>query len=238
VWHDPDRLRRGSLAGDPAAAALCSVFPATRRSPIRGPAVHKHEGGRNTYLALENSIMTLQRPPGPASQGDAARTSSEQETETVRRIVGELESLPPADARRLAAFAYVLARAAQSDLKIDDAETGAMERIVVELGGLTEAQAVIVVETAKSQSRMLGGTEDFLVTREYREISTEDERLALLRCCFAVTASDDSVTSTENSVINEIAVELGLTRDQLNSVRAEFRDQLAAMRIVRSAQAG
>ena len=176
--------------------------------------------------------------PGPASQGDAARTSSEQETETVRRIVGELESLPPADARRLAAFAYVLARAAQSDLKIDDAETGAIERIVVELGGLTEAQAVIVVETAKSQSRMLGGTEDFLVTREYREISTEEERLALLRCCFAVTASDDSVTSTENSVINEIAVELGLTRDQLNGVRAEFRDQLAAMRIVRSAQAG
>ena len=182
--------------------------------------------------------MVNQRSTGPAPQGGAARTSSEQETETVRRIVGELESLPPAEARRLAAFAYVLARAAQSDLKIDDAETGAMERIVVELGGLTEAQAVIVVETAKSQSRMLGGTEDFLVTREYREISTEEQRLALLRCCFAVTASDDSVTSTENSVINEIAVELGLTRDQLNGVRSEFRDQLAAMRIVRSAQAG
>jgi uncharacterized tellurite resistance protein B-like protein len=181
--------------------------------------------------------MTFQRP-GAAPQSGASGPSPDQETATVRRIVGQLESLPPAEARRLAAFAYVLARAAQSDLRIDDEETHAMERIAVELGGLSEAQAVIVVETAKSQSRMIGGTEDYLVTREFREISTEDERLRLLRCCFAVTASDDSVTSTENSVINEIAIELGLTRDQVNGVRAEFRDQLAAMRIVRSAQAG
>jgi uncharacterized tellurite resistance protein B-like protein len=181
--------------------------------------------------------MTFQRP-GAAVPGGAGGPSPEQETETVRRIVGQLESLPPAEARRLAAFSYVLARAAQSDLRIDDAETQSMEKIVVELGGLTEAQAIIVVETAKSQSRMLGGTEDYLVTREFREISTEDERIRLLRCCFAVTASDDSVTSTENTIINEIATELGLTRDQVNGVRAEFRDQLAAMRIVRSAQAG
>jgi uncharacterized tellurite resistance protein B-like protein len=182
--------------------------------------------------------MASQHPKGGASRSGASGASPEQETETVRRIVGQLESLPPAEARRLAAFSYILARAAQSDLRIDDEETQAMERIVVELGGLSEAQAVIVVETAKSQSRMLGGTEDYLVTREFREISTDDERLALLRCCFAVTASDDTVTSTENTVINEIAAELGLTRDQLNGVRAEFRDQLAAMRIVRAAQAG
>jgi uncharacterized tellurite resistance protein B-like protein len=182
--------------------------------------------------------MAFQRSKGSAPQSGASGPTIEQETETVRRIVGQLESLPPAEARRLAAFSYILARAAQSDLRIDDEETGAMERIVVELGGLTEAQSVIVVETAKSQSRMLGGTEDYLVTREYREISSEEDRLALLRCCFAVTASDDSVTSTENSIINEIAAELGLTRDQLNGVRAEFRDQLAAMRIVRGAQAG
>jgi len=182
--------------------------------------------------------MASQPPKGGASRSGASGASPEQETETVRRIVGQLESLPPAEARRLAAFSYILARAAQSDLRIDDEETQAMERIVVELGGLSEAQAVIVVETAKSQSRMLGGTEDYLVTREFREISTDDERLALLRCCFAVTASDDTVTSTENTVINEIAAELGLTRDQLNGVRAEFRDQLAAMRIVRAAQAG
>jgi uncharacterized tellurite resistance protein B-like protein len=181
--------------------------------------------------------MTAQRPVS-SPRGGTSGESPEQETATVRRIVGQIESLPPAEARRLAAFSYVLARAAQSDMRIDDAETHAMERIVVELGGLTEAQAIIVVETAKSQTRMLGGTEDYLVTREFREISSEDERLRLLRCCFAVTASDDSVTSTENSVINEIAAELGLTRDQVNGVRAEFRDQLAAMRIVRSAQAG
>ncbi|MDQ6794178.1 MAG: TerB family tellurite resistance protein [Chloroflexota bacterium] len=134
------------------------------------------------------------------------------ETATVRRIVARLEALPHDQARYLAGFAYVMSRAAQADLDISAEETAVMERSVVELGGIDEAQAVLVVEMAKLQARMQGATEDFLVTREFARIATEEQRLAVLRCCFAVSAADNSISATEASVVNEIARELDLTR--------------------------
>ena len=44
---------------------------------------------------------------------DAARSDSHGDTQTVRRIVGELDKLEPARARYLASFAYVMSRVAR-----------------------------------------------------------------------------------------------------------------------------
>jgi uncharacterized tellurite resistance protein B-like protein len=165
--------------------------------------------------------------PAPAPELAAA------ETATVRRIVARLEALPPAEARYLAAFAYVMSRAAHADLHISDEETAAMERYVVELGGLDEGQAVVVVEMAKLQTRLHGATEDFLVTREFGRIATLEQKLALLRCCFAVGAADDSISADEASVANQIARELDLSREQLNAVRGEFVERLSAIQALR-----
>ena len=60
------------------------------------------------------------------------------DTETVRTIVRELESLPPERARYLAAFAFILARVANADLEISDDEIRRMEQILREVGHLTE----------------------------------------------------------------------------------------------------
>jgi len=155
------------------------------------------------------------------------------DTATVRRIVARLEALPPAEARYLAAFAYVMSRAAHADLEISDAETAAMERYAVELGALAEADAVVVVQMAKLQARLHGATEDFLVTREFGRIATEEQKLALLRCCFAVGAADDSISADEASVVNQIARELDLSREQLNAVRVEFVERLSAIQALR-----
>src|SRR5262245_37580291 len=94
---------------------------------------------------------------GAASRGDAG------ETETVRRIAGRLERLDPQQARYLAAFAYVLARVANADLRIEASESEAMEAAVRRTAGLAEAEAALVVEIAKSQQRALGGTENYVV---------------------------------------------------------------------------
>jgi uncharacterized tellurite resistance protein B-like protein len=169
--------------------------------------------------------------PNDASDGGAAARAGE--TATVRRIVARLEALPPERARYLAAFAYIMSRAAQADFDISDEETKAMERFVVELGGIDEAQAVLVVEIAKLQARQQGATEDFVVTREFAEIATEEQKLALLRCCFAVSAADESISALEASVVNEIARELDVSREQLNAVRAEFHDRLSAIQAMR-----
>jgi len=159
------------------------------------------------------------------------------ETATVRRIVGELDSLPPDRARFLAAFAYILSREAMADFEVSDAETAAMEQIVVEHGRLTPAQAVIVVQIARSQSLLFGATEDFLVTREFRNIATEDERLDLLRCCFLVGAADGGISAEESGTLAEIADQLDVDRTKVNSLRAEFADQMTAIKAMRAMRA-
>ena len=155
------------------------------------------------------------------------------ETETVRRIVASLEAMPPDQARYLAGFAYILSRAAEADMDISASETAAMERLVMEYGRLSEAQAVIVVEIAKTQSRLHGGTEDFLVTREFTRLASEEQRLALMRCCFVV-AADDSISAEESAVLSEIANELNLSDQQVAALRGEFTERFAAVQAMRA----
>ena len=157
------------------------------------------------------------------------------ETATARRIVARLEALPREEARYLACFAYVMSRAANADFDISADETALMERFAVEQGGLDDAQAVLVVEMAKLQARTQGSTEDFVVTREFRSISTPEQRLALVRCCFAIEAADGSITAEEASAVNEIARELDVERDDVNRIRAEFHEQLSAVQALRRA---
>ena len=109
-------------------------------------------------------------PTEPEPQAPVPSTPAE--TETVRRIIRELEQLDPERRRLLAGFAYILSRAAHSDLNFSDEETQLIEKIVTDIGKLPEAQAVLVVEIAKSQSDLYGGTEDYLVTRELRPTPT------------------------------------------------------------------
>jgi uncharacterized tellurite resistance protein B-like protein len=144
------------------------------------------------------------------------------DTETVRRIVAELERLEPAKARYVAGFAYVLSRAAAADLRISDEETETMVQVLKQLGHLPEEQAVLVVAIAKSRSRLFGGTEDFLVTRQFREISTVDQRRELLDCLFAVSAADSSVSSAEEAQIRQIASELGFEHKDYIQARTAY----------------
>ena len=47
-----------------------------------------------------------------------------------------------------------------------------MEQLVVGLSGLPEEQAILVVQIAKSQATLFGGTENFLVTGEFNKMAT------------------------------------------------------------------
>ena len=152
------------------------------------------------------------------------------ETETVRRIAARLEALPAERARHLAGFAYVLARVAHSDLEIDAAESTEMERLVAELGGLPGAEAALVVEIAKSQTRLLGGTENYVVTREFRRSATPEQRARLLECVYAVAAADGTISSVESVECSRIADELGFTREEALAVRNGFRDKLSVLK--------
>ncbi len=149
------------------------------------------------------------------------------ETQTVRRIAAKLERLEPETAKFLAASAYVLARVANADLRIDDSETAEMERCVHKVAELGEAEATLVVQIAQSQARMLGGTENYVVTREFRKISTPEQRGRLLQCLYAVAAADGTISREESAEIASIGEELGFTRAETNSLRSAYRDKLS-----------
>ena len=92
------------------------------------------------------------------------------------------------------------------------------------------AEAALVVEIAKSQARLTGGTDNYTVTREFRRVSTPEQRVHLLDCLYAVAAADDTVTTLESTEIATIAEELGLAQSDLASVRSRYRDKLGVLR--------
>ena len=165
--------------------------------------------------------------PGGAPGGPVDEAA---DTETVRRIVGRLEAMPRDEARFLAGFAYILTRAAAADLDIDDGEERVIERLVAEHGHLPESHAVLVSQMAKSQSLLYGGTEDYLVTRQFRELSTAEQRLDLLRCCYLVGAADDDISIAESDTLQEIAAELDVDRASINAIRHEFESKLSTIK--------
>ena len=166
-------------------------------------------------------------------EGRTSAGGAQADTETVRKIAAQLQKMEPARARYTAAFAYILSRVANADLSISEQETREMERIVREVGGFGEGQAALVVEMAKTHSMLFGGTEDFLVTREFEKNATREEKMALLGCMFAVGAADGSIRSDEESVIKQTASELKLDRADYIAVRLRYKEHLAVLRGLR-----
>lgn len=165
-----------------------------------------------------------------SEEKQAAPPADAAETETVRKIVRELDGLPPERARFVASFSFILSRVAHADLSISDEETQAMESIVIEHAGLPRDQAIIVVQMAKTQSLLFGGTENYLVTREFNRIASRGEKMALLDCLFAVSAAGGEITSVEDRVIRQIADELLLEHSDYIAVRSNFREHLAVLK--------
>jgi uncharacterized tellurite resistance protein B-like protein len=163
----------------------------------------------------------------PAEVADADR-------DTIRRIADELERLDPDRARYIAAFAYVLSRVARADQEVTQEETAAMERLVTEHGLLPSEQAVMVVQMAKTQHLLFGGTDDYTVTREFARLATKEQKLALIDCLFAVSASDESILTIEDNEIVRVAHELKIERADVVRIRANYRDRLEVGKLWRS----
>jgi uncharacterized tellurite resistance protein B-like protein len=187
-------------------------------------------------MSFLNRMLGLDAPAHPDLPVDphaALPDASAGDTESVRMIAGQLGKMPPARARFLAAFAYLLGRAANADLAVSEVELEEMKVLLEEVGGLDAETAHLVVVLAGAQSGAYGATEDYLVTREFKAISTLEERERLLRCCFLVMAADDEVDESESWLANRLAEELDIERPDLNKIRDEFHEQLSGVRAVR-----
>ena len=105
-----------------------------------------------------------------------------------------------------------------------------MERIVRELGGIGDEEAVLVVQIAKSQHALFGSTDSYVVTREFSRFATQEEKESLLECLFAVSSSDQGVSGEEEAEIRKIVGELDLSHADFIAVRSRFKDHIAALR--------
>ena len=169
---------------------------------------------------------------------DTRAVTSAGDTATVRRIVSKLEAMPPERARLIASAAYTLARAANADLDISDEETAAIERELQAHESIDEATAVLVTEMAKLQAKTVGGTEDFVVTREFKALADQDQRIVVLRACFAVMAANGTISAEETATINQIAMELDIDDATLNAIRADYHEQLSSVQQIRRVTQG
>lgn len=174
------------------------------------------------------SPMSLLRWLGIA--GDRSDSDLAHPTGVVRRIGAALDQLEPRQARLLAAFAYLMARVARVDSGVSAEENDRMERLLRERGALPPAQASLVVEMARHESQLFGGTDNLLVSRELDELATREEKLRLLDCMFAVAAADESVSLVEDNEIWRIAKELKLSHRDFIEVRRRYREHLDVLK--------
>src|SRR5687768_16982274 len=169
-------------------------------------------------LETIRSWLGLDRPEAP-------------EHAPLRAVVEALDRLEPARARHLARFAYLLGRVAHADRHVSPEETAAMEAMVMQEGGLSADQALLVVKLAKTSNVLFGGTADFAVAQEYNETATYDEKLALARCLFAVAVTDASISLAEESEIHRITMQLRIDRDDLVRLRLQHRQSLPGLKL-------
>ena len=104
-----------------------------------------------------------------------------------------------------------------------------MEAIVQEHGQLSPDQAMVVVQLAKTSNLLFGGTADFLVAREFSSLATYDQKLSLMRCLFAVSATDAAISTTEEGEIHRIANELRIDRPDLVALRVAHQRHLPGL---------
>jgi uncharacterized tellurite resistance protein B-like protein len=191
-------------------------------------------------MSLFRQILNLDAPASPDlpvdPQAPLPDLAAGQTTASVKQIALALGSLPPARARYLAAFAYLLGRAAYANLSVSESEKAEMKRLG-SVAGLDPDTTRLVVELALMQAGEFGATEDYLVTREFKAISTMEERLRLIRACFLVMAADDEVDANEAWLVNRVAEELDVERTDLNAIREEFHERLSSVRSVREVAA-
>ena len=151
-------------------------------------------------------------------------------SDTVRRITDALNHMDRDQAKYIASFAFILGRVAHADLDISDEETGEMERIVREVGVLPEEQAILVVQLAKTQALLFGGTENFVVTKEFNRIASREQKLALVNCLYAVSSSDQSISAVEDNEIRRITQELRLEHQDFIAARSAHREHLEVLK--------
>ncbi len=170
--------------------------------------------------------MSLLRFLGLGDQAGGRRS----EPTSIAALSTQLDELPAEDSRFIAAFAYLLARIAGADLRIEDGERTTMVERLGRFAEVDDQRAELLADAAIQLAELNSASDNHLVARAFRDMSDEKSRLSLLRCLYAVAAADDLITTVEDNEIFEIATEIGVSRTDVVALRAEHREQLGTLK--------
>jgi uncharacterized tellurite resistance protein B-like protein len=85
---------------------------------------------------------------------------------------------------------------------------------------------MVVVQLAKASNLLFGGTANYLVARELSKMATYEQKLALMRCLFALSAADEGISTAEEGEIHRIANELRIDPPDLVALRVAHQRHL------------
>jgi uncharacterized tellurite resistance protein B-like protein len=130
-----------------------------------------------------------------------------------QRLAAEGGSLTLAEGelRKLSLAGGLMARVANVDEAVSAEEQGSMVR-ALEGWGLSAAAATLVAETAVST--VAAGLDFFRLSREFADLTEENERAGFLDVLFAVADADGRLSHEENEEIRRIALHLNLSGAQ------------------------
>jgi uncharacterized tellurite resistance protein B-like protein len=149
--------------------------------------------------------------------------------DALRDLLEALDKLEPDRARYLARFAYLLGRVAHADQHVSPEETRVMEELVAREGQLPREQAMLVVGLAMTSSLLFGGSDDFIVARDFAAAAGYEQKLALVRCLFALSAAENNISIAEEREIQRIARELRVEPNDMVRLRLDFQQHLPGL---------
>jgi uncharacterized tellurite resistance protein B-like protein len=158
------------------------------------------------------------------------RQEKVEQNPALRAVLDALEQLEPARARYLAQFAYLLGRVAHADQHVSAEEIQTMEQLVAREGNIPTDQAMLVVGLAKTSNLLFGGTDNFIVARDFASAATTEQKLALLRCLFAVSVAEGDISIAEEREIQRIARELRIEHGEVVKLRLHYREHLPGLK--------
>ena len=149
--------------------------------------------------------------------------------DALRGLLDALDRLEPDRAKYLARFAYLLGRVAHADQHVSPEETQLMEAHVAREGQIPPDQAMLVVGLAKTSSLLFGGSDDFIVARDFAAETSYEQKLALLRCLFAISAAENNISIAEEREIHRIARELRVEQRDVVRLRLDYQQHLPGL---------
>jgi uncharacterized tellurite resistance protein B-like protein len=158
------------------------------------------------------------------------RDATDQEFDSLAELETALTGLDAKTRRYVACFAYILTRSARADHQTTDGEAQEMERILAGHTRIPEAQAAVVIRLAGQQARHSGGTDDFVVTREFDRVASHEQKVALIDALFTVSSVDASIVTIEDNEIRRIANELRIEHGEYIAVRARHLKNLQVLK--------